>query len=863
MDKLDPFAASAEYAGMGGNIDLGNSAGRTQHPLIQLARHTADLIALCDLDGQLTYLNPAGRKLIGIDGSDIFPLRLTDYVAPEQRAFVDTVIMPAAKRDGVWHGEIKLINLRTDTVIDVERSTFPIADASGQINGFASVMRDVTGARADKARLQREADIFDGLIRDNPFGIYIVDADFKLQKVSRGAQKVFANIDPLLGRDFAEILRIVWREPFASDAIGRFRDTLATGVSFEAPGTVERRADVEAREAYDWRIDRIRLPDGRYGVVCYFYDLTEREAWQAALADREAKLRALSGELEERVRARTLALNQANDRLAFEIERREETQAALLHSQKLEALGQLTSSVAHDFNNILAAVVGGLSLIEARSNDPRVLKVAQLGQDAAQRGATLVAQLLAFAREEALEPRALDIASMLGEARALIRHAVGIQIRLDVQCEEGIWPGYADAAQLQTALLNLAVNARDAMPAGGRISIRAENQPGDLPGHPPELAGADAVAITVSDTGTGIAPNVLQRVTEPFFTTKGVGEGTGLGLAMVKGFVTRSGGALRIESRMGAGTIITLLLPRAAAGGAAPVAPAAVPDEPAAIAGHASLLFVDDDDTLSKIMAEGLRDLGYLVHGAADAKAAMAILEGCAIDAVITDIAMPGTSGIDLVQQIRAARPDLPCLFITGKRRPEQLHAETVLEKPFTVKALGSALGALLIEHNRRFAETVRLDRLAARLRSDCARSLFTHWREQLRTGQLPLVGTFDITRCVEPGRIVIAEVDLGRVPVTFDLVRVGDSLRGAAGVAVDASLQARGSDDDVTREAAYRRCALTGRPSFEYARMDLGDGHIETFERLLLPFSSDGRLVDRIVGAVVIDTETQQDTGR
>ena len=140
---------------------------------------------------------------------------------------------------------------------------------------------------------------------------------------------------------------------------------------------------------------------------------------------------------------------------------------------------------------------------------------------------------------------------------------------------------------------------------------------------------------------------------------------------------------------------------------------------------------------------------------------------------------------------------------------------------------------------------------------------MFTHWREQLRTGQLPLVGTFDITRCVEPGRIVIAEVDLGRVPVTFDLVRVGDSLRGAAGVAVDASLQARGSDDDVTREAAYRRCALTGRPSFEYARMDLGDGRIETFERLLLPFSSDGRLVDRIVGAVVIDTETQEDTGQ
>lgn len=377
------------------------------------------------------------------------------------------------------------------------------------------------------------------------------------------------------------------------------------------------------------------------------------------------------------------------------------------------------------------------------------------------------------------------------------------------------------------------------------------------------MAGIDAVAIIVADTGAGMTPDVLQRVMEPFFTTKGLGKGTGLGLAMVHGFIQQSGGALRIASRPGEGTTFTLFLPRA--GEATPLSIADTEnfeDRPPTPA-FRSIMVVDDDISLRGVIAEGLRDRGYLAQEASDAEAALKLIDSRAIDAVVTDINMPDVDGIALVRQIRAARPDMPCLFITAQNDPRRLEDEVVLEKPFTPTALAEAVARLLLAQDNRIARQARLNRLEQRLRSDCSRSLFKQWRDANVIGSVPDFASFDLESCVEPHRIVVAEVDLSKVPIEFSIAVVGDTLREAAGGSTLATeMSVAGNDNLAAREAAYRRCALTGRPSFEYARMDLDVGQIETFERLLLPYSTDGRTVDRIVGAVVIASESQGEVG-
>ena len=450
---------------------------------------------------------------------------------------------------------------------------------------------------------------------------------------------------------------------------------------------------------------------------------------------------------------------------------------------------------------------------------------------------------------------------MLEEAKALISHAIGGKIKLRVKVASDIWQATADPTQLQSALLNLAVNARDAMPDGGKIRIYADNRRADRPDHPNELAGIDAVAITLADAGVGMSPEVLQRVMEPFFTTKGIGKGTGLGLAMVHGFIQQSGGALRIESRVGQGTIFTLFLPRGGSGAAVKTSSSNDLEDHRELPEFRAVLVVDDDASLRGIIAEGLRDRGYMAHEVADADAALKALDTHAIDAVVTDVNMPDVDGIALVRQIRANRPEMPCLFVTAQNDRRHLEDEAVLEKPFTPAALSHALVELLVAQDRRMARQARFDRLEGRMLSTCALSLFRQWRDALVVGSVPPFKSFDLDACHEPHRIVVAEVELGKVPIEFHIAVIGDSLRAWAGESPLATDIAVGGNDNLaSREAAYRRCALTGRPSFEYARMDLDDGQIETFERLLLPYSTDGQNVDRIVGAIVIASNAKED---
>lgn len=421
-------------------------------------------------------------------------------------------------------------------------------------------------------------------------------------------------------------------------------------------------------------------------------DIQEIVEAREALAISRGAVERANAELEARVADRTASLAEANRRLAAEIERREAVQAALMQAQKLEAVGQLTSGIAHDFNNVIAAIAGGFSVIERRTDDPRLLEVARHGAKAAERGGTLVRQLLAFARQQVLEPRPCDLPALLREAEPLVARSLGPRVELRVDCPDGLGEVSIDPVQLEAALINLAVNARDAMDGGGTLTISARPCEPCERERPPELGVRPAVMLVISDTGAGMAPEVLTRVIEPFFTTKAPGRGTGLGLAMVHGFVHQSKGALRIDSREGEGTTVTLYLPRP--GEPTPSEPDPQPGSPDGIAAaNGTVLLVDDDAAVRGVTAAQLSDLGYEVLEAGDAGEAIRSLESRGdVDAVLSDVAMPGTDGVTLAAELRRRRPGLPVLFMTGHADRDRLRGEAVLDKPFTLHALAAAL---------------------------------------------------------------------------------------------------------------------------------------------------------------------------
>lgn len=704
---------------------------------------------------------------------------------------------------------------------------------------------------------QREVAPFEALILDTPFSVCLIDADGTLRLLSRGAQRTFASIPAAIGRPLGDCLQAIWPERLADAAVADMRRTLETGIDQEST------TDADAAAPGGWWMERVTLPDSRYAVICYFHDRIGPAQFVRTVAEREAQFRALTADLERRVHDRTVALHRANARLSAEIARLETLQAAQLQSQKLETVGQLTSGIAHDFNNILGAVLGGFAIIEHRTEDPRIQQIVAMGQRAAERGATLIRQLLAFTRLQDVVPQPVDLATAIAEISDLLSHGVRRNIALMIDCAPDAWPTLVDPTQLQAALLNLATNASDAMPGGGEVRIvvrNAQAHPATAgPPHPRELGGHDAVVILVTDTGPGMDGATLRRVTEPFFTTKARGKGTGLGLTMVQRFIQQSRGALRIDSEVGRGTTFSLYLPRATERDVAAHPP---PDDPVeetlAETAFETLLLLNDDPDLSDILAAGLSDRGFEVLVARDAETALRIARARHIDVLVTDVDVPGMSGVDLVAAIHASGIRIPCVFITGGDEAQIPAGETVLRKPFSPAGLHYAVRRVLIAASQRASDEERIERLALRVKSQCARTLLDHWRAIRGGAGMPVFDRFTLEACHEPHRILIATIDLCKSPIEFTFTHVGSTLHDAlaeyAGKTggLDA-LPLDGADTLAAREAAYRRCALAGKPAYEYARVDLGEGDIETFERLLLPFSVDGTLVDTIVGAVVL----------
>ena len=379
----------------------------------------------------------------------------------------------------------------------------------------------------------------------------------------------------------------------------------------------------------------------------------------------------------------------------------------LRQAQKMEAVGQLTGGVAHDFNNLLTVILGNLEMLEMRLTDPRQLELVREARETAEHGAQLTERLLAFGRRQPLQPRLIDLGELLREMTPLLRRTLGETITVQGRSDSDLWKVLVDPSQLQNAILNLAINARDAMPSGGKLTITAENSELD-PDYARSLAEVRAgryVLVAITDTGTGMSREVQQRAFEPFFTTKDVGAGSGLGLSMVYGFAKQSGGHVTIYSETGHGTTVRIYLPRAAvAEEAADVSPAASPLDHFRGQGE-TVLVVEDEPRVRRMTIARLQDLGYRVLDAANGPAALTLLDTHPdVDLLFTDMVMPGgMTGADVALSARAGKPGIKVLFTSGYAEPDVVRRGQAAEggwlrKPYSVLDLARAVREALDE---------------------------------------------------------------------------------------------------------------------------------------------------------------------
>jgi PAS domain S-box-containing protein len=558
----------------------------------------------------------------------------------------------------------------------------PIADEAGRVTGIFAEGYDVTERHLAEQALRESEERFRLIADSAPVPMWVTRLDRKRSFVNR------AYVD-FLGIDYDDATEFDWRSIIHPDDHDRIVAESIAGEASLMPFTLEGRylgADGEWRWIQSMSQPRWG-PNGEHaGFIGVAHDVTE-------LKRAESALREINETLERRVAERTADLSAALDRLQAEVGERVRAEEALRQAQKMEAVGQLTGGIAHDFNNLLTPIMGGLELIANAIEDPRLKRIAETGLESARRGAKLTGQLLAFSRIQRIEMAPVQINRVIGQMLTLLRHTIGGAIRVETRFAPDPLYGLCDANQLENALLNLAINARDAMPDGGTLSLSTER----VQGHSePALGPGEFVRVTVADTGQGMTAEVLQRATEPFFSTKPLGKGTGLGLAQVYGIARQSGGTLRIDSAPGEGTRVHILIP-AASGAEGGESAAASSEAPSTAAGCASILVVDDDSAVRAFLADSLKGLGYRVAEAGSGEEALALLEAGAPDLALIDYAMPEMNGADLARAIRARRAELPIVFVTGYAETDQLEralgAEApVLRKPFSIGELAAAV---------------------------------------------------------------------------------------------------------------------------------------------------------------------------
>jgi len=525
------------------------------------------------------------------------------------------------------------------------------------LTGFLLV-GTLRGQRRERA-IADQAFLLQSILDVTPTGIWVKDEAGRFEMINVAMTEIFGRSkDDIIGRTPADLI--------PSDAARQVQQ-------WEDAALADADAPVVGEHSYL-----------REGEPCTY--LTYRRACEIA-----GRWRVIGSAMD------VTPLRRTEQALREEMRQREATEAELRQAQKMEALGKLTGGVAHDFNNFLTVISGNLELARARVQDAEALELLRKAARGAKRGADLIRHLLAFARKQHLEPQPIDLNRLILHAAELLGPILGSAVRVETRLAARLWQGLADANQVESAIVNIAINARDAMPAGGRLLIETANCPSGGPDVPPELLRAtDYVLMTITDDGTGMSADVLAKVFDPFFTTKEVDKGSGLGLSQVYGLARQSGGTVRIDSTLGRGTSVRLYLPRAADAG---------PDDGAAELAtapprHAGLtvLVVDNDESVRDFAAACLAESGHRVIEAGGGPQALEILETTPVDIMLLDMVMSKMTGPEVARIARRRCPDLPVIFMTGAADAEALGSELgpIIDKPFRGSALIAAIDRLL-----------------------------------------------------------------------------------------------------------------------------------------------------------------------
>ncbi|MFK4498930.1 PAS domain S-box-containing protein [Bradyrhizobium japonicum] len=625
-------------------------------------------IYMLDRDGHVTSWNPGAKRFKGYEAEEIIGHHFsTFYTETEREQKVPALALEEAERTGRferegWRVRKDGTQFWAHVIIDAIRSP------KGELVGFAKITRDLTERRAAEAKLRESEQQFRLMVQSvTDYAIYMLDVEGNVASWNAGAQRIKGYApEEIIGRHFSNFYT---EEDRAAGLPRTGLQTASRDGRWEHEGQRVRKDGTRF-----WAhvvIDAIRDDDGKLvGFAKVTRDITERREAEAAL---------------------------------------QAAQATMIRSQKLEAIGQLTGGVAHDFNNLLQVISGNLQLLRKDiAGNARAEMRVQNALGGVARGSKLASQLLAFARRQPLEPRVVNAGRLITNMDEMLRRALGGEIEVETVVAGGLWNSLIDPDQLENAVLNLAINARDAMNGEGRLTIEASNAflDDEYVRQHDELSAGQYVMIAVTDTGTGIPPDILERVYEPFFTTKAEDKGTGLGLAMVYGFLKQSGGHVKIYSEVGAGTTVKLYFPREMASEDTLVgAPTGEVQ-----GGEETVLVVEDDDEVREVAVSMLTELGYRVVKARDAASALVVVDsGIPIDLIFTDVMMPGSlRSPDFARKAKERLPNVAVLFTSGYTQNAIVHGGRLdpgvelLAKPYTREALARKIRHLLANQAQR-----------------------------------------------------------------------------------------------------------------------------------------------------------------
>ncbi len=595
-------------------------------------------------DGYSILTNPKFREIFGSEPPPGYNALRDEQAAQAgvldliQRAFAgETVTIPA-----FWYDprDVEHVHVAEGRRVAIEITAFPLRGRDGRVSHVAMVHKDVTAdllAQAERAALTTRQEM---MLDRMPIGCILYDADFRFAYWNKAAERIF-------GYRFEEVRD---KRPFGLITPASAQP-LVEGI-FQELAAGRREVDATAQNL---------TKDGRK-ILCEWHDMP--------LFDAENRFTGI------------LAMCQ-------DVTEHHATEERLRQSEKMNVVGQLTGGVAHDFNNLLTVVIGNLDLAMDRVHH-EVRPSIEGALRAAERGAALVRQMLAFSRRQTLIAETLDLNHVAAGMEQMLRRTLGEDVEIEMRLAAPLWPALADRAQVESALLNMAINARDAMPEGGKLTLETDNAhlDDDYATHNADVAPGDYVALAVTDTGTGMTREILEHAFEPFFTTKEIGKGTGLGLSMIYGFAKQSQGHVKIYSEVGHGTTVRLYLPRKSAAAAA-TAPATI--DRAHMQGREAILVVEDDADVRAFVVGQLGELGYRVIEAADGPQAQRILESDQpIDLLFTDVVMPGgMTGRQLADSAQARRPGLKAVFTSGYTENSIVHqgkldkGVSFLSKPF------------------------------------------------------------------------------------------------------------------------------------------------------------------------------------